>query len=164
MGKAKKKNTLTSKDLDKFKKLLLEKRAQLLGNITCMEDGTIRKDQPDLSKSPVHAEDLGTDNYDQEFTLGLVGSELKLLREINAALQRITDGTYGICEGNKEPIPEARLSAIPWTRHCVACATILEKGLTLSGEKRSEYSNYNYDDNDEDVSNDDDYYSEKAIK
>ena len=57
-----------------------------------------------------------------------------MLVEINDALRRIDDGGFGICEGNGESIPKARLNAIPWARFCVACAELNEKGQ-LAGEK-----------------------------
>ncbi|MHC4068946.1 MAG: TraR/DksA family transcriptional regulator [Planctomycetota bacterium] len=83
----------------------------------------------DLSRLPIHMADIGTDNYDQEFTLGLMDGERELIREIEEALGRIEDDTYGICQGDGEPIPKARLRAIPWARYCVEHANLREKGL-----------------------------------
>ena len=60
--------------------------------------------------------DMGTDNYEQEFTLGLVEKDRSLLREINTALAKIQNGTYGICEGTGKPISKPRLEAQPWAR------------------------------------------------
>jgi RNA polymerase-binding transcription factor DksA len=73
--------------------------------------------------------DMGTDNYEQEFTLGLVEKDRILLREINAALAKIQDGTYGLCEGTGQPISKARLEAQPWARYSIEYARMLEKGL-----------------------------------
>ena len=73
--------------------------------------------------------DIGSDNYEQEFALGLMDSERKIVMEIYDALRRIQNGTYGICEGTGEPIPKMRLEGIPWTRYCVKYAEMLEKGL-----------------------------------
>jgi RNA polymerase-binding transcription factor DksA len=66
--------------------------------------------------------DLGTDNFDQEFTLGLLENEEKQLQEIAAALQRIELGSFGTCEECHKPILKARLDALPFARHCVDCA------------------------------------------
>jgi RNA polymerase-binding transcription factor DksA len=77
--------------------------------------------------------DLGTDNYELENTLGLVGTERSILTEIEEALARIQSGTYGRCEADGGVIPRARLRAIPWTRFCVRCAGLNERGL-LYGE------------------------------
>ena len=75
---------------------------------------------------PTHMADMGTDNFEHEFTLGLLESELALLREIDAALQRIDDRTYGICLGTGEQIPKARLRAKPWAKYTVDFARKLE--------------------------------------
>jgi len=84
---------------------------------------------------PIHMADLGTDNYEQEFALELMDSEIKLLREIDAALARISEGTYGICLGTGQPIPKARLEAQPWARYCVEYARMVEQGLVNEQEQ-----------------------------
>jgi len=88
--------------------------------------------------------DLGTDNYEMENTLGLVDSEMKLLVEIDGALLRIENGTYGICQADNEPIPKERLKAIPWARYCIACASLLEKGIAAREDSFDE-SNDDYE-------------------
>jgi len=122
-------NELTQRELQKFKELSLAKRNELLGNVSSMEIEALRRESSDLSRLPIHMADLGTDNYDQEFTLGLMDSERKLMKEIDEALDRIENCTYGICEGSGKSIPKARLEAIPWARYCVEYARLLEKGL-----------------------------------
>ena len=72
---------------------------------------------------------MGTDNYEQEFTLGLVEKDRNLLREINQALAKIQNGTYGICEGTGKPISKVRLEAQPWAKYSVEYARLLERGL-----------------------------------
>ena len=67
-------------------------------------------------------------NYQQEFSLGLMDSERKLLVEIDDALQRIEHGLYGICEGTGLPISKARLEAQPWARYSVDYARKMEQG------------------------------------
>jgi RNA polymerase-binding protein DksA len=122
-------NELTQRELQKFKKLLLAKRNEILGNVISMEDEALHRQRSDLSNMPIHMADIGTDNYETEYTLGLVDSERKLMREIDDALERIENSTYGICEGSGESIPKARLEAIPWARYCVEYAQLQEKGL-----------------------------------
>ncbi len=118
--------------------MLLDKRREILDNVNEIEQEALRKSRldatGDLSSMPIHMADLGTDNYEQEFVLGLMDGERKLLREIDDALQRIEDGTYGICEGTGKPIPKARLRAQPWARHCVQYARMLEQGTVSEGE------------------------------
>ncbi|MHC4542086.1 MAG: TraR/DksA family transcriptional regulator [Planctomycetota bacterium] len=135
MGKKEtKKKKLSPAEIRKFEAMLLAKRNEILGNVTSMESEALRRERSDLSNLPIHMADLGTDNYEIENIIGLMSSERKMLSEIDEALNRIEAGTYGICEGNGEPIPKARLNAIPWARYCVACATLLEKGLLTQRE------------------------------
>ena len=127
-----KKRSLTSIDTEHFKQLLLEKRREILRNVNEFEDEALKKSRldatGDLSSMPIHMADIGTDNYEQEFALGLMDSERKLLRELDDALGRIEQGTYGICEGTGKPILKARLEAQPWARYCVEYARKLEQG------------------------------------
>lgn len=133
-----KKSHLSSADIRQFKQMLLAKRAEILRNVSEIEEETLKKSRldasGDLSSMPIHMADLGTDNYEQEFVLGLMDGERKLLREIDYALQRIEDGTYGICEGTGKPIPKARLKAQPWARYCVEYARMLEQGTPSEHE------------------------------
>jgi len=125
-----KEGNLAAADIERFKQMLLEKRREILVNVNEMEDETLKKSRldaaGDLSSMPIHMADIGTDNYEQEFALGLMDSERKLLREIDDALQRIEQGIYGICEGTGKQIPKARLEAQPWARYCVEYARKLE--------------------------------------
>jgi RNA polymerase-binding transcription factor DksA len=80
-----------------------------------------------LSNMPIHMADLGTDNFEQEFTLSLLQNEEQVLGEIQAALERISQGNFGTCEECEEEIPSARLQVVPYTRYCVECARKLEE-------------------------------------
>ncbi|MDD5063970.1 MAG: TraR/DksA C4-type zinc finger protein [Phycisphaerae bacterium] len=137
----KSKTNLTPDEIKKFKALLLAKRDEILNNVTHMEDETLRKQRSDLSNMPIHLADAGSDTFELENTLGLVGSERKLLQEIHDALDRIENKTYGICEGEGGPIAKVRLKAIPWARYCVKCASLSEKGL-LAREEPQRDSDY----------------------
>ena len=128
------KNGLTAAEIQKFRELLLAKRAELLGNVSTMEDETFKKERSELSSMPFHMADAGSDNFEQEFALDLMDSEKKMLKEITDALGRIGEGTFGVCEGKGESISKARLNAIPWARYCVACAELKEKGRLVEGE------------------------------
>ena len=139
-----KKSRLTAADIERFKLMLLEKRREILRNVNEIEDEALKKSRldatGDLSSMPIHMADLGTDNYEQEFALGLMDSERKLLQEINDALQRIEQGAYGICEATGKPIAKARLEAKPWARHCVEYARMLEQGLVTKPEQSTSES------------------------
>lgn len=134
-----KKRSLVNAEAKHFKVILLEKRREILRNVTEFEDEALKKSRSDasgdLSSMPIHMADLGTDNYEQEFALGLMDSERKLLREIDNALIRLERKTYGICEGTGKPISKARLEAQPWARYCVKYARMLEQGLVVEQEE-----------------------------
>jgi RNA polymerase-binding protein DksA len=121
---------LGTRDLEHFRELILAKRRELVGDMTSMEREALRSaNGTNLSNLPLHMADMGTDNYEQEFTLGLVEKERGLLRELNRALAKIQDGTYGICEGTAKPISQPRLEAQPWARFSIEHARMMERGL-----------------------------------
>jgi RNA polymerase-binding protein DksA len=139
-GKAKK-NHLSAADIERFKQILLEKRHEIVGDVTEIQDEALKKSRldasGDLSSMPIHMADIGTDNYEQEFALGLLDGERKLLREIDEALERIEQGTYGICIATDKPIAIARLEAKPWAKYCVEYARKLEEGLVEETEEEA---------------------------
>ncbi len=139
------KTRLDTAKIQQYREMLLARWREILGDVNTIEGEALRKSHldasGDLSSMPIHMADLGTDNYEQEFTLGLLDSERKLLQEISDALQRIEEGTYGICEGTGKPIPKARLQASPWARYCVEYARKIEQGFVeapKSGEDELE--------------------------
>lgn len=145
---------MTTADIERFKLMLLEKRREILRNVSEIEDEALKKSHldatGDLSSMPIHMADLGTDNYEQEFALGLMDSERKLLQEIDDALQRTEQRTYGICEATGKPIAKARLEAKPWARYSVEYARMLEQGLVTEPEQSvSEPQEYESTDNSE---------------
>jgi DnaK suppressor protein len=121
---------LKSEERESYRQVLQGLRARLRGDLDQMTDEALRRHQPEssgnLSNVPLHMADVGTENYDQEFTLGLIENEQGTLEEINAALSRIEVGTFGRCEECSEPIAKPRLQALPYTRHCIGCARKLE--------------------------------------
>jgi RNA polymerase-binding protein DksA len=120
---------LNARELEHFRDLLLEKRREIVGDMSSMEREALRSGGPsNLSTVPMHLADMGTDSYEQEFTLGLVEKERSLLRDINSALAKIQNGTYGICEGTGAPIGKPRLEAQPWARYSIEHARRLERG------------------------------------
>jgi RNA polymerase-binding protein DksA len=133
------KSRLTAAETERFKQMLLEKRREIIGDVNEMEDEALKKPRldaaGDLSSMPIHMADIGTDNYEQEFALGLMDSERKLLKEIDDALERIGHRVYGICEGTGKPIAKARLQAQPWARYCVEYARMLEQGFITEQEQ-----------------------------
>jgi len=141
-SKRTKKERLSSADIESFKQMLLDKRREIVGDVNEIHEEALKKSRlaasGDLSSMPIHMADLGTDNYEQEFVLGLMDSERKLLHEIDDALHRINDGTYGICVSTNKPINKARLEAKPWARYCVDYARMLEQGLVSEPEQQGQ--------------------------
>ena len=128
------KTPLSAKELREFKELLLQKRAQLAVDFNNLADEvTNRKGQggSEHSAMPIHMADLGSDNWDQEFNLGLLANEHELLREIDEALVRIEKKIYGVCLGTHQPIGMALLRAKPWAKYCIEYARAREEGRTL---------------------------------
>lgn len=118
-------------DLDPYRKALLGLRARLRGDLDQLTDEALKRNQPEssgnLSNMPLHMADVGTENYDQEFTLSLIENEQTTLEEVNEALARIESGDYGRCLECGGPIARPRLQALPYTRHCIECARKLEQ-------------------------------------
>lgn len=78
---------------------------------------------------PIHMAELGSENFDQEFTLSLMASEEDTLEMIELALQRIEAGTYGSCQNCEGAIPKTRLNALPYTPMCVKCASSRDQNM-----------------------------------
>ena len=118
------KSGLSKKDLAAFRDLLMQKRAEIRGDVE-----SLRADAKNIGAtiSYEHMADTGSDNYEQEFTLGLVESERQMLQEIDDALMRIDKGYYGICIETGQPINRARLEAKPWARYCIEVAREKER-------------------------------------
>jgi DnaK suppressor protein len=113
-----------------YKARLIAQRARLRGDVTHLADTALRKSRGDsgsLSSMPIHMADIGTDQFEQEFTLSLMENEGTTLEAIEHALERIEDGLYGTCEECECKIPKARLNAIPFATLCVRCADKLQR-------------------------------------
>jgi len=113
-------------ELAHFRDLLIDRRRRILSSVTSMEQEALKAADQDFSVD--HMADHGSDNFDQDLTLGLVENELRELAEIDGALARIDEGTYGICLGTGSPIGTPRLEAIPWARYSVEFQRRVEAG------------------------------------
>ncbi|MFA5275946.1 MAG: TraR/DksA C4-type zinc finger protein [Candidatus Omnitrophota bacterium] len=125
------KNKFTKKELSEFKKIVLKKKDELLDDIQHISDDTLKKSQKeasgDISGYTYHMADVATDSYDREFSLGLASSERKFIYELDDALKRIEEGTFGVCQDCKSLISKSRLKAVPYARTCVKCQEKREK-------------------------------------
>jgi RNA polymerase-binding transcription factor DksA len=122
---------MTKPDLDSFRETLLNLRSRLNGDVNQLADEALRsmggEASGSLSNAPLHMADLGTDAFEQEFTLSLLQNQEQALEEIGLALDRIDRGSFGRCEECQNPIPKGRLQALPYVRHCVDCARKLQQ-------------------------------------
>jgi len=115
----------------RYYKLLIELRNHVLAQLGEHTEETLLKsakdDSGDLSGYGQHMADAGTDTFDRDFALSLVSSEQEALSEIEAAIKRIHDGTYGICEATQKPIAKERLLAVPFTRYSAEAKKQVER-------------------------------------
>ena len=118
-------------DISRMKETLEEERARVVAAIENLRNenpGTVEDETGDETWNPdQHTADAATAMHDRELDYGLADNEQQLLGEIDTALQRIEDGTYGICVNRGEQIPVERLEAIPWTTLCIDCKRLQER-------------------------------------
>ncbi len=123
---------MTAAELAHYEQVLQLLHRRATGDISHLTEEALRtgggEASGNLSNTPLHMADLGTDNFEQEFTLSLLQSEEHLADEIEAALARVRQGTFGQCEDCRQPIAKVRLGAVPYTRWCIDCAREREQG------------------------------------
>lgn len=110
---------LSKGDLDSFREILTQLRREVSGDITDLEADAFSTDGDRLSVD--NPADIGSESFAQEFSLELLQRDEATLQEIDEALDRVKAGTFGLCESCAEPIPKARLNAVPHARFCVEC-------------------------------------------
>ncbi|HBJ87941.1 MAG TPA: hypothetical protein DDZ88_29600, partial [Verrucomicrobiales bacterium] len=140
--------------LKKQKQRLVELRDAYLNSIEGVASETIRNEGGDSSAFGMHQADAGSDAYDRDFALSLLGKEQDALYEINEALKRIETGTYGLCEGTGVQIPEERLEAMPFARYSVTYQEKLERSQMSGRWSRPVHSLFGLD-NADDATDDD---------
>lgn len=125
------KKKLRGKELAEFKKIILKHKGEIAENIEHISEDTLKKSQKDasgdISGYTYHMADVATDNYDREFSLGLAANERQSILELDDALKKIQDGTFGVCEDCKSSITKTRLKALPYARLCLKCQEKKEK-------------------------------------
>jgi RNA polymerase-binding protein DksA len=112
-------------DLAAFKKLILKKKEDIIEHIREISEETVKKSQKDasgdISSYTYHMADVATDNYDREFSMGRVSEDREFLFELDDALKRIEDGSFGICEDCGALVSKTRLKAVPSALLCIKC-------------------------------------------
>jgi len=125
------KKSLTKKELEHFKKKLLSEKKKVLDEIGGLSETNLKHSISDQSgensRYSYHLGDVASLSYDREFSMGLAERQQKYLEQVNEALQRIDEGTYGICKVTGEAIPIERLEEVPVAKYSVKGKEIVEK-------------------------------------
>lgn len=105
--------------------MILKRKEEIIDDIRHISEDTLKKSQKeasgDISGYAYHMADMATDTYDREFSLGLASNDREALYELDDALKKIEDGTYGICEACRMSIAKSRLKAVLNARFCLKC-------------------------------------------
>ncbi len=122
---------MTKKELDRYKKLLIKKRDRIFSGLNHITKESLLKSQKeasgDLSSYSFHMADQATDSYDRELSMNLATGEQEILYEIDEALKRIEEQSYGVCLECDKKIPSKRLTAVPYAKYCIECQSKIEK-------------------------------------
>ncbi len=118
---------LKKSEIAKFKQTLEELKNQLT---RILKGSTAEIKKPDEATGySQHQADQGTDDFDRTINLEVTGNEYEILRQVDRALEKIEDNTYGVCDLTGEEIPKARLEAVPYATMTVKAQEQMEKGL-----------------------------------
>ena len=123
-GASEQKKVLDKRTIDRFKKLLLKEREQIMGDVKQIHESSQEVGQDGIQDIGDEAANV----YNKQILLTLNENERLRVKEVDEALDRMENGTYGICEECGEPIGLKRLEVKPVAKYCVPCKTKLEKG------------------------------------
>jgi RNA polymerase-binding transcription factor len=118
---------MDAKRLDYFRDVLMRKQLSLTDMVQRTE-GYGREKEPDIQDMA----DMAVESYTKEFMFGKSSGDRHVLQLIREALDRIENKSFGTCVNCENPIQPKRLEAVPWTRHCIECQALLERGLLES--------------------------------
>lgn len=127
---------MNKRDLKKFENILLEERARILRSIRNIEEESKNESGRDASPDLASYAEVGTDAFELETALNIASHEADVIQEIDDALERIKNGTYGICEGSGKEIPKKRLEAFPAARYTVDYQEQIEREQRQQGFNR----------------------------
>ena len=122
--------SFTKEQVKQFRQLLITERAKLAEEIKTIarEAATSPRDASgDLSAYTVHMADMAADTYDRELSMNLVSSEQEILYQIDDALKRLDDGSFGVCQQCSQSIAMSRLKAVPYASLCITCQRAKEQ-------------------------------------
>ena len=116
---------MDKKKMKTYRDRLLERRESLFSQVTEAEMSSRERDL-EATQDPA---DMAANAYTKELLISMSANDRKLLGLIDEALQRVESGEYGECVNCGEPVAEKRLDAVPWTRYCLKCQDLQERGL-----------------------------------
>lgn len=114
-------------EVDKFKKRLLEMQSHMTRLLQGSAEEVKKPDE--ATGYSQHQADQGTDDFDRTINLEVTGREYEVLKQINRALEKIDENTYGVCDVTGKDIPVKRLEAVPYATMTVEAQEMKEKGL-----------------------------------
>ena len=121
----------TKPELKKIRERLVEEKAQILQDLIRLKGSSLKKSikdaSGDLSGYSFHMADMATDLYDREFSLELAEGERKRLYDLDDAIKRVDEGTYGQCDKCGGLITKQRLKVMPQAQYCIKCQEEMEK-------------------------------------
>ena len=124
-------------EMNAFRHQLLKLKRQLRGDVDTLAQEAFHetdgKAMDNLSNIPVEDRpELGSADYCEQVTIGLLENASARLQEINSALERIDEGTFGSCDECGQEISRNRLQTIPFARQCIKCADEAQQGNAAS--------------------------------
>ena len=119
---------LTKKELERYRRLLEEKKNSLSADLAKTRDA----EEETTEEATQDIADKAVSSYTREFLYSLSDADRNTLLQIDQALTRIEEGTYGTCLNCGTAMAEKRLNAVPWTPYCIDCQELAEKGLLES--------------------------------
>ncbi|MEJ2084264.1 MAG: TraR/DksA family transcriptional regulator [Acidobacteriota bacterium] len=123
----KKSSSKRANNTDLYRRRLLEQQQQIMS----LYQHDLRVGQEASDEGTEDIVDRANTSYNREFMFSLSDTERKILLEIENALSRLDEGSYGGCLNCSDEIPKARLRAVPWARYCVDCQEQVERGVIL---------------------------------
>jgi RNA polymerase-binding transcription factor DksA len=120
-------SSINPDELAQFRTALLQKRRRLAGDVAMMSEEALGSDDGAIDNhAPIHPAEVGSHSFEQEFTLGLLSHDGDRIQLIEMALEKLDEGTYGLCDECGAKIPKARLEMLPESIYCVKCAGRME--------------------------------------
>ena len=122
--------SLRKDQIKQLRQLLITERTKLAEEIKSIarDASTSPRDASgDLSAYTVHMADMAADTYERELSMNIASSEQQILYQIDEALKRLDDGSFGVCQQCNQPISVSRLKAVPYASLCIECQRAKEQ-------------------------------------